>query len=61
MADPKTTTVAILGGSILLALTGALIMHKIDGATFGEATGAVGTFMGILIGLFASDSKKQGT
>jgi len=57
MKDPKTTTVAIIGGVILFALVGALILHKIDGPTFGEAAGAVGTFLGVLVGLFSADSK----
>ena len=30
MKDPKTTTVAIIGGVILFALVGALILHKIE-------------------------------
>lgn len=60
MKDPKTTTIAIFGGIVFLALIGALILHKIDGPTFGEAAGAVGTFLGILIGLYGADSKKGG-
>jgi TRAP-type mannitol/chloroaromatic compound transport system permease large subunit len=58
MKDPKTTTVAIIGGLILFVLVGALIFKQIDGPTFGEAAGAVGTFLGVLIGLFSADSKK---
>jgi len=61
MKDPKTTTVAIIGGVILFALVGALILHKIDGPTFGEAAGAVGTFLGVLVGLFSADSKMPPT
>jgi hypothetical protein len=57
MKDPKTSTVAVTGGIILLVLVAALILHKIDGPTFGEAAGAVGTFLGVLVGLFSADSR----
>jgi hypothetical protein len=57
MKDPKTTTIAITGGIILFVLVAALILHRIDGTTFGEAAGSVGSFLGILVGLFSADSK----
>lgn len=57
MNDPKTTCTAIFGAMVMTALVGALIMHKIDTPTFGAAAGTIATFLGVLIGVFASDGK----
>ncbi len=58
MRDPKTTGIAIGGGVILCILVGALVLKKIDATTFAAATASVGTFLGVLVGIFAGDSKK---
>ena len=60
MKDPKTTSIAIVGAIILFALVSALIFKKIDVASFTAAIASVGAFLGVLVGLFASDSKKGG-
>jgi hypothetical protein len=60
MGNQKTTIVAAFGGVLLLALVGALIFKMIDGPTFGEAAGALGTFLGVIIGILAQDQRGRG-
>ena len=58
MKDSKTTSVAIIGSIVLFALVGALILKKMDITSFTAAIASVGAFLGVLVGLFAADSKK---
>jgi hypothetical protein len=55
MKDPKTTTVAIIGGLVLLICVLGLVFKTLDLTTFTAVLATTATFCGTLIGLFAKD------
>ena len=61
MKDPKTTTVAILGGVVLLIAVLGLVFKGIDVQTFTTILASTGAFVGTLVALFAKDSSTPPT
>jgi len=56
MKDPKTTTVAIIGGLVIIISVLGLVFKGIDIATFSTVLATTGAFCATLVSLFAKDS-----
>lgn len=57
----KTTITAFIILATGIGLVAALIFDLIDKTEFSMAIGAVGTFGGVVIGMFAKDQNKSHT
>lgn len=55
----KTTVVAISGGVMFLSLTALVFAGKLDGASYAASLGGLGSILGILVGVFSADHKKE--